>query len=479
MKKYWKVTGNLLLKHRNETIANKFPDPIPLQGVKVKVSAREKYLSKKIWGPWNLWGEDRTNEKGFFRVTADKDKSERQFRIELLFKDETIKLYDDSDGLLEKIGETLSDKLGIGTDLTEDGLQTLFEQTSRLAFDVKWTAVLSKHQENKGDDDIDLGNIVIGPGDDRGSQVTQKHAITWFVFKKVFEVFDGFKRGLRFDNSQPVALKYPHNNPYISNSIEASYSDPYNYIIFIISNKQDDDFSIDTIVHELMHIWAYQHSTREKGMAYQLFIHGSTHDEIQNKSFVAFHEAFAEWASNRLIKQIFGKDSKIYGGVDDTGVPFSRKFLSDKGIKKYADVEFSEYGWISLFNMLTIPDLHHYDFNSSDTYAAYSKVVRLVNRQCSSPALSFEDVLKIFTAHENKGYKDMLDKKEMNIDDFLRRAARISDKLTTEHIIAIKKLLDPEETISAIDVICPITKQNTRISEWQPNKQLQEVPIKK
>ena len=49
MSEKWKVSGNIMLKHNDDTIGNTFPDIVPLKGVKVKVSAREKLLG--VWGP--------------------------------------------------------------------------------------------------------------------------------------------------------------------------------------------------------------------------------------------------------------------------------------------------------------------------------------------------------------------------------------------------------------------------------------------
>ncbi len=53
-----------------------------------------------------------------------------------------------------------------------------------------------------------------------------------------------------------------------------------------------------------MHAWAFQHSKGELGLAWQLLVHGTTHDGRQAKMWVAFHEGFAEWASNRLYTEI-------------------------------------------------------------------------------------------------------------------------------------------------------------------------------
>lgn len=482
MKVTWNVSGNIMLKHNDPTIGNAFPDPVPLKDVKVKVSAREKLLG--VWGPFNKWDEVTTNSNGFFKVVKEKDKSDRQFKIEVMFKDDTLKIYPENDGLISKITEGVTDLTGLTGDLLEDGVQQLLEQTSRIAFDVKWFKVLDEDKNDKDHNEgtINFGNLVFGGSSkaDLGDYFAIRHAITWFVIKKVFDVINTFVAKCKFDDKKPVALKYPHDNKLIGDKIEAPYSDPYNYVIFVIKNSTSNWFSVDTIIHELMHIWAYQHCSGEKSMAWQLLLHGSTHDGLQNKSFVAFHEGFAEWASNRLTKMIFSTDSDIYGGNEfDTGLPFSRKFLKGKGIKKESDIDKSEYGWISLFNILMTPDLHLYNFNSTTNYAEKLSTVSIPKGHiCSSPALTFEEILSIFCENESKGYKKVLDKNEMNADDFLQRAKNIV-KLTSNHISAVMNLLDPSKTNAAVDKICldptpPKPPKDLKI----PPKDLHEPPIK-
>lgn len=479
----WKVEGRISLKSNDSTIANVFPGMLPLAGVQVKVSAREKILG--VWGPFNSWDTVTTNSDGYFEVKKEKDKSDRQFKIEVLFKDNTLKIYPENDGLWNTITEGFTDMFGQITDKVEDAVEQLLEQTSRIAYDVKWFKILDEDKDDKkhSHGTIDFGYFIFGGSSkqDLGDSIAVKHATAWFVYKKVFSVFNGFGKTLHFDDKKPVALKYPHDNPIIGDNTEAAYSDPYNYIIFIIRNKKSDWFNVDTIVHELMHIWAYQHCEKEKAMAWQLAIHGSTHSGLQKKSFVAFHEGFAEWASNRLTRLIFGKDSDIYGGTTDTGVPFSRRFLKGKNVKNESDIDKSEYAWISLFNILMTPDLHLHNFNSSTDYAAAmsSSSVTVPSRHvCSSPALTFDEILSVFIEHESDGYKKVLTKNEMNLDDFLERAKDISDKVTQDHVEAIKILLDPSKTDSAVSVICLPPKGPRKPGEdWKPPKDLQQPPV--
>jgi hypothetical protein len=87
--------------------------------------------------------------------------------------------------------------------------------------------------------------------------------------------------------------------------------------------------------------------------------------------------------------------------------------------------------------------------------------------------LSFEEVLTVFLAHSKQGYKDVLDKKEMNLNDFLERASDIFEKVTLNHVSAIKHLLDPSNTSSAVAEICVAPGSSTTT----PPKNPQEPPV--
>jgi hypothetical protein len=478
----WKVQGNILLEHKDSVIGNAFPDQVPLKGVKVRVSAREKILG--VWGTFNSWDEDTTDENGFFSVKKEKDKSDRQFKIEVLFKDDSLKLYPDNDGFLNALTEFVTDLGGVISDYAEDAVQQLLEQTSRVAFDVKWFTILD---EDKDDNDhehgtIDFGNFVFNKdtGSDLNDNTAVKHAFAWFVIKQAFSVLNSFGTNRKFDD-KPVALKYPHDNPLIGDKIEAPYSDPYNYVIFVIRNSKDDWFSLDTVLHELMHIWAFQHCSGEKAMAWQLMIHGSTHENIQKKSFVAFHEGFADWAKDRLINIIFKKTDDKYI------LPYSRAYLKSKGVSGESELDKSEYAWNSLFNILITPNLHYYDFNNTTSnYAVKLKAIALTKDQvCSSPSLKFEDILSVFCAHESKGYKNVISKDEMNMDDFLKRTADIFSAMTNDHIDVLMNLLNPTKTNTAASVVCPVPSSSASATaaekkkDYKPTKDLHEEPVKR
>lgn len=475
----WRIRGKILLEHKNEVIANAFPSRVPLKGVKVKVSAREKLLG--VWGPFNSWDEVSTDVSGFFEVRREKDQSDRQFKIEVLFKDDSLKLYPDNNGILSTITESLTDMGGPIVDLLDGGLQQALEQTSRLAFDVKWFKILDEDKNNRDHKagTVDFGDFVFNSdtGQDLHDSIAVKHALAWFVVKEAFGVLNSFGKYRQFTD-KTVAIKYPHDNPLIGDSVEAPYTDPYNYVIFIIRNSKEDWFTVDTLLHELMHVWAFQHCTGEKSMAWQLLIHGSTHGNIQDQSFVAFHEGFAEWAKNRLIHIIFKWNNNEYI------TPYSRKFLRRMDVKNMQMVDKSEYAWISLFNLLITPNLQFLDINSKSDFAEKLDVIALSKNQiCSSPSLAFEDILSVFCAHEAKGYKNILDKSEMNLNSFLKRTADIFDNMRESHIEVIKNLLDPSQTSTAASIVCPVPTAtpvtNIPDKDYTPPRDLKEPPIRR
>ncbi|MCB0721217.1 MAG: hypothetical protein KDC42_02830 [Ignavibacteriae bacterium] len=494
MKTNWTIEGNVMLRHNDSTISAGFPGTVPLEHVEVNVSAREKVMG--VWGPWNSWDKKFTDSNGHFKIKKEKDKSNRQFKVEVQFKDDTLKVYPENDGFMSKVTEAVTDiagdvlglitqihALGDIVDKTEDALEQLLEQTGRIAYNVRWYTILKEDKNDKSHSagTVNLGNLTFGDGDeDLGNSIARKHALVWFVYKKIFKTMNTFQKDVRFLDKKPVALKFPHDNTLISDKVESSYSDPFNQVIFIIRNSRTDQLDVDTIMHELMHIWAYQHSKNEKGLAWQLIVHGGTHDELQKKSYVAFHEGFAEWASNRLTNIIFGTNSSIYGETTDTGLPLSRGFLKGKGIKKESEIDRSEYGWMSLFNILMTPDLHRYDFNASQSKVTLLSSVSVPSGHiCSSPVLSFEEILDIFNENEKAGLKKQLKREDMNLDDFLNRAKKLyPSKISTSKINAIKKLLNPAENVAAVDVICPApTAMKKPPADYKPPRDLHEPPV--
>lgn len=462
MKTNWTIKGKLVLEpdfSELKTAPFSSSATSPLKGVRVKISAREKVLG--VWGPWNSWGEVTTDtadggtlDAGEFSLTKEKDKSDRRFKVEVLFKDDDLKIYPDNNGLISQFIEKLTDST-IVIDLIEDALEQAVSQLTRVAYDVDWFTVHEDDADHARDSGtVNLSTLTFGPSRsfDRGGKVARRHAQIWLLYKVVIGLLESFGSGLGFPE-KTIAIKYPHNNPLIKDTIEAAYANPENYVIYIVENSDTDWYSISTLLHELMHIWAYQHSTREKGIAWQLIIHGSTHDGRQNKAWVPFHEAFAEWAHHQLYRTLFGKNSAIYRGTEAQPLPFSRSFLRSEGINTLADVDHFEMGWLSLFNLLIAQDLHKYDFNSSGTYVT-PKFSPGAGETCASPRLTFRDVLTVFNPNSAAGFKDSINRNEMTARAFLNRAAAILPGIDAQTVNLYLELLNPNSTVQPKDRLC-------------------------
>ena len=216
-------------------------------------------------------------------------------------------------------------------------LEAALGAISRVTFDVDWITV---HEDRKNEDKedngvVDFGNLIFeSPGDEElGGTIQRRHADLWALSKKLINKLADFGPSLGFIEKKPIAIKYPHKSPLIGDRIEQAYADPLNNVVFLIQNSQRDSFDLETAMHELLHLWTYQHCSGENKLAWQLIVHGSTHDGKQAKTWTAFHEAWAEFAKTELHRQMFGAGATIYGSNKYARAPLSRAWLKSQGIR--------------------------------------------------------------------------------------------------------------------------------------------------
>jgi hypothetical protein len=427
----WTVKGRITAARTLPELTQAFGATSGVAGITVKVSARSKIPLG--WGTWNSWGTMRTDADGNFQVTETHGNDRRQFRVEILF---------DSDRLRIKEGQETSIKLdGQGFPLDIDLDLT----------DKDWHEV---HNDKGGDGRkagvIDLGNIALT------RPIVKQHADLWFLYNKVFDVLAGYGAGYAFQRK--VVVKYPmgiaNNNP---NS--ASYSNPVNRHVYI----KDGDFHARTLIHELMHQWVYDRSTGEDSMAWQLAKHGDTHQDRENTTFVPFHEGFAEWSSYKLIKEVTA--GKLLNFSEDVvyqypDIPLTRKYVGSMlkpSERSLANLDYTETGWHSLFNILTYPYLDRVDFDrpliegdeDKKTKDSEFAFVSLFSTQsCPDKRLgySLKDVLSVFLKYPSKGIDGYMKKDDLNFRNFLDRAGAILPALEREKIEQVKSYLDPVGT---------------------------------
>ncbi|HWP42523.1 MAG TPA: hypothetical protein VNO14_04760, partial [Blastocatellia bacterium] len=283
----WTLKGKILLRSQFPELAEKYGkdgDALPLEGVRVKVSAKEFGLDPA----WNEWGEDVTDKNGYFEIRKEKDKSKRLFRVRVMFKDnDLLKIYPDNNGLISQAFNTITDLIPGGpavkvvNELKEELLEAALGAISRVNFDVDWITVHEDHgsDEKKGPGVVNFGDLTFKQGgrEELGGTIQRRHADLWFLARKVMETLASYGPGLGFIEKKPIAIKYPHKSPFIGDGVETAYANPFNDMIFLIQNSETDNFDLQTVMHEMMHLWAYQHSSGETGLAWQLILHGSTH----------------------------------------------------------------------------------------------------------------------------------------------------------------------------------------------------------
>jgi len=423
----------------------------PLAGVRVQVSAKQ--FDGDPTG-WEEWGDTYTDSDGNFTIRNIKNQTNRLFRVRVMFKNDALRIYPPNDSLLKKFVDCAIGLIpgGIITSLAEvaeDALEQLLEQTTRVLYDCQW---LTAHQDGAGNKheppNVDFGNLVFRAGgvEELGGATERKHAELWLIARKAMDLVNGLDVDLRFRGDRPLAFLYPHDNPVIGDAVEASYSNPYNDITFLINNSQQDHFNTGTILHELMHLWTYQHTSQEERLATYLLLHGSTHTG-RLAPWVAWYEAFAEATSNELYREIFGTQGTVYGGFSAERRPFSRPYLIRHGITSLDDVQNFEYGWLSTFGLLLCPDVCDLDLTTSGPYAADTSpgVKDKGSPICSAPKIPLADLLRV-VANAPDGRDGGMTRQEMQLGLFLRRCTEVLSQFTSEKADAYLRILDPKET---------------------------------
>ena len=422
----WTIKGRIVASHTLPELTKAFGTSSGVAGITVKVSARSKIPGG--WGTWNSWGTMKTGADGNFQVSESHGNDRRQFRVKILF---------DSGRLRIKEGQETSiklDKQGFPLDINID------------LTDKDWYEV---HNDKGGDGRkagvINLGNIWIT------NPIAKQHADLWFLYNKVFDLMAIYGPAYAFQKK--VVVKYPMGlGTNIANS--ASYSNPVTGHVYI----KQGQFHSRTMIHELMHQWVYDRSTGEDSMAWQLAKHGDTHQDRENTTFVPFHEGFAEWSSYKVIKEI--TDGKVLNFSEDfvykyPDIPLTRVFVASKlgpSERSLANLDYTETGWHSLFNVLTYPYLDRVDFNKQliegNTSASDSKfafVSLFSTHSCPDKRLgySFKEVLSVFMKYPSKGIDSYMKKSDLNFRNFLDRAGTVLPGFEKEKIKQVKSYLNP------------------------------------
>ncbi|MFK8080802.1 MAG: hypothetical protein AB8B97_11005 [Granulosicoccus sp.] len=434
-RKTWVVKGTLKL--RQLPLIYKDGDKwVPLGGVTIKISAFEGIR-------WNSWGTVTTGPDGSFCMRKKKDGTKRKIRIEVKFKNKYTVVYGENASLLSKALNAFNPISAFNKGATQ-ALDAILTHTSKVTYKADYYTLKESEDRNTsgGDYEFDYGTISIGKA--ASGHIYEQAAIFYACEKLRKHLAD---MGHPF--VKKIAVKYPHDNKLINDEAEFSYCSPINNCVYMVKNTdkdsmyKDGEVTFNTLYHELMHLWTYGYSSGEDNLALQLARHGSTHDGLQNKTYTAFHEAWAEHSSNVLLKTLFNETSYIYGNQAYWPFPFSKPVLVNEGITKLSEVDRHEYGWMHIFNCLTCDNLTNFNTNlqQESNYQNNLFWARVDTRDIDNiPSLDIYDLMQAFKAPEPYPVK------QMNLDDFMDRIQKIEPEITNSIRAGYIKVFDPKES---------------------------------
>lgn len=399
----YRIDGTLSVEHKTNYKNFLGTNRSDLAGVEVRVRGREIVLGGiGIWGKWKTM---RTDNKGEFSVERTKNCSERDIQVQVRFKDPGLEIRNVT---------------------------------------AKWyTVYQSRFKQGSGtDEDLDLtfsssGNRALS------SRVPWYHAEIWTLYQAAIDQMAGYGSRLAFQNT--VVVNYPHNH---ISSEGVSYANPVTKVIALVKNSSvghDGGKNPEVALHELMHIWAYQH-TRNEGLVGTYFIGQTIKDLIKigdgelvhgvlNETYVAFHEGFAEWAAEFLKPRI---------GPQSRTDPWSPSFLRDysNGITSFSTIEFADRGWYNVFSLMQAPRPWELNFNTGQNHLSRTNTTAsdiFPFKNCQVGQLDFSELLNVV---DRKGQQD-ISTGNMNWSDFTNIVASRSNGVGQRDIQAYRTMLDP------------------------------------
>ena len=292
-----------------------------LHGILVEIHA-----STNRNGGWTLLTREvRTTESGYFLFEYDAPDEPTRFRVRVYFVDALLKVTNDRGPNRPAWPVPGVPRVLI---LRDDEFR-------------------AHRQDSSGKLIVSFGKLIFRDGEpfDLGRKNTIRRAEFWYAVKHVQIALAERDSWLAF--KKQLWVIYPSNL--------FTWAGPGS-IVRITKNPKYDD--IDTLLHEVMHVWNYQHN---KGMTTWIFawVTCGTHTNRETKA-VAFHEAFASWASGELCGLLFQLEGHYR--------PRHKQHLVTEGdldtmhhFEKFGDAV------ITALRLLTVPEPYKLLFGTRDT----------------------------------------------------------------------------------------------------------------
>lgn len=431
--KVWTISGQLRVRE-SEIIADGKHRDRDLKGIEVRVSASDIGAD----GPWSDWGTVRTDASGRYSLNESNSGKTRFFRVQARLVS----------GDLEVNDSKLDDVMALDP------------------FDKNWRTVWKSEKQLEGAA-VAVGTRVFaaGGGYDLGNETFRRQALVWYLLRTVIDRL--VQEDPWFAMKRKIAAIYP---AHVASG--TSYANGLTRMVYLHQGKADDDWHPETVVHEFMHLWNYDHNQGTiNWLGAVCSLRGEhpidldTHNTQENPN-VAFAEGCSNWASNALRHAIWGV--RLHR-------PFNRRHVAKSlGLSTLEMVEKSEYtvdsalrllscgenrGWWShLFGTAeTAPrNLPDDNGNGIPDFATEVGVARLggLDVPAGVNSLSLWDVLRTFRASPANGWDTDLQvgNVDYGIVRFIDRAVDIHH-LGEDVRLMLKRCIDPLATDEPRDAL--------------------------
>jgi hypothetical protein len=396
------VSGELRVRHTRRSNPTGTPLPVdsPMPLVQVRVQGKGKQ------GLWREIGQTTTDSAGRFVISSDERDRDRRFRID-------VRLH--------------SDALVVRGHLAAD-----------------WDTVLEQPQFRG--DDLENVRLIYGAISDSSVDTTGRLENAEEMDRaEIWGLMQIALKALR-DLGVPIeaGLVRPFQVEAVSPAkVKTSYSSPVTRNIHYVPSE-----SLVGIFHELMHIWAYDHTRAFTGGQWRLIwstIGGlNTHEEKELET-TAFHEGFAQFAALQLETFLFASNPPL---------PLSRSGLSRIPVSNIEQMIRNDNAWQSILTTLVTPELHRFEFGTASD-GGPNTVSQLANppTDCVSPTTSFAAMLRCFAKSKADDINHRIGGPQMkDLSAFLQRIAAILQGTFVGKEAALLRLFDPSESVEPAEL---------------------------